>query len=505
MIALDTRYRSTIAASSALECSLLPTAIHSVAWGYEINRYLYAVILLHMHIKPILWVLSLAFVSFEARAQRCDLAIKDAMVFDTHTGAVLPHQNILITGGIITAVTPAGRPVKAKKVIEAGGRIVTPGFIDVHTHLTSVLGDYDQAPLNIRPDSAGVYRRRHAAVYLPYGITTVRMVGEPEQWIPMTLQWQTHPLPWAPDVYTCGAALVSSEPGQRPYIGHVAVGGPADAAKKVRQYYNMGIRDIKLYWRLQYPDLIAALHQAQALHMQVCAHIDRRVTARDSVVVLGVRDLEHIHPYGVDVLDDRDLARVQLNADSYFGTGRGAFVGWQMEVWNQVGENNARMTYSIDLLKRYHASLTPTLHIFAQALGLSFMKEALTMENGSFDTRGFSGAQLDRCRRGFAVMGSYVKKMYDRGVPLNLGTDCPEGGRSALSELLLLRRLRIPMVDVLKIATINSARAIGREALYGSIEPGKKADLIIFARSPLQDPANLLGGKEIIKDGNLFN
>jgi imidazolonepropionase-like amidohydrolase len=461
--------------------------------------------MLRMRVKPILWVLSLAFVSIQAGAQPCDLAIKDAVIFDTHTGAALPHKNILITGGVITAVTPAGRPVKAGKVIEAHGRFVTPGFIDVHTHLTNVLGDYDQAPLNIRPDSVAVYRRRHAAAYLPYGITTVRMVGEPEQWIPMTLEWQTHPLPRAPDVYTCGAALVSREPGHRTYIGHVAVTDPADAAAKVRQYYRLGIRDIKLYWRLQYPDLISAFHQAQALHMHVCAHIDRRVTARDSVLALGVKDLEHIHPYGVDVLDDADLARVQLYADSHYGTGKGAFVGWQMEVWNQVGENNARMAHSIDLLKKYHASLTPTLHIFAQALGLSYMKETLTIEHGSFDTRDFSRAQLDRCRRGFAIMGAYVKKMYEQGVQLNLGTDCPEGGRSALSELLLLNRLHIPMADVLKIATINSARAIGREALYGSIEPGKKADLIIFARSPLQDPVNLLGAKEIIKDGNPFN
>ncbi|HTG56773.1 MAG TPA: amidohydrolase family protein [Niabella sp.] len=75
--------------------------------------------------------------------------------------------------------------------------------------------------------------------------------------------------------------------------------------------------------------------------------------------------------------------------------------------------------------------------------------------------------------------------MYDQGVPLNLGTDCPDGGKAALSELWLIQHTGILMSSILQIATINSAKAIGRDNLYGSIQKGKKADLLIFDDTPL--------------------
>jgi imidazolonepropionase-like amidohydrolase len=445
--------------------------------------------------------IALALLSVIAHAQTVDLAVKDAAVFDTKTGNTQPHKTILISKGIIVRITNNTQKFTAAKTIDAKGRLVTPGFIDVHTHLTSVLGDYDAAPLNINKDSIAIYRRRHADTYLPYGITTVRMVGEPESWIPMTLDWQQHPTATTPDVYTCGAALVSKEEGRKTYINHVVVNDPQEAAKKVREYYDKGIRDIKLYWRLRYPEFTAALHQAEILHMNVCAHIDRLVTKRDSVLALGLKDIEHVHPYGIETLTAEQLQQVQNTTAQYYPVTKGGFFGFEMEVWNEIGENNPKMLHSIALLKQYKASLTPTIHIFGQAAGQSYLKGPVTIENGGLNTEDFTPAQRQRCLRGYHILMSYVKKMADEKIPLNLGTDCPDGGKAALSELLLLHEAGIPMTTVLQIGTLNSARAIGREDLYGSIEPGKRADLLIFDKNPLTDPASLLANKTIIKDG----
>jgi len=57
---------------------------------------------------------------------------------------------------------------------------------------------------------------------------------------------------------------------------------------------------------------------------------------------------------------------------------------------------------------------------------------------------------------------------------------------------------------VFKIATLNSAKAIGLESHYGSIEKGKKANIIIFNSNPLKNSHNLLEKKTIIKDGVVF-
>jgi imidazolonepropionase-like amidohydrolase len=67
--------------------------------------------------------------------------------------------------------------------------------------------------------------------------------------------------------------------------------------------------------------------------------------------------------------------------------------------------------------------------------------------------------------------------------------------------MLLLHDAGIPMPGVFAIATLDSARDIGHAAEYGSIDVGKRADLVLFDRNPLTDPRSLIGGKTVIKDG----
>ena len=102
-------------------------------------------------------------------------------------------------------------------------------------------------------------------------------------------------------------------------------------------------------------------------------------------------------------------------------------------------------------------------------------------------------------------MISYLRRMYEDGVRLNLGTDTHDPGQASLSEMLLLHEAGIPMAAVFKIATLTSAQDIGQEARYGTIEAGKRADLILFDRNPLKDPRGLLGPKTVIKDGVVWS
>lgn len=98
-------------------------------------------------------------------------------------------------------------------------------------------------------------------------------------------------------------------------------------------------------------------------------------------------------------------------------------------------------------------------------------------------------------------MASYVKRAYDVGVRLDLGTDSQDPGKAVLSEMLLLHDAGIPMEGVFRIATLNSAEDIGQGAQYGAVEPGRRADLVLFEGDPMLRPADLLGAKIVIKDG----
>ncbi len=68
-----------------------------------------------------------------------DLVIRDGVLMDVYTGRMVPHRSVAITGKWIAYVGPDADHAIGKntRVIEAEGRVLCPGFIDAHTHLTS--------------------------------------------------------------------------------------------------------------------------------------------------------------------------------------------------------------------------------------------------------------------------------------------------------------------------------------------------------------------------------
>ncbi len=70
--------------------------------------------------------------------------------------------------------------------------------------------------------------------------------------------------------------------------------------------------------------------------------------------------------------------------------------------------------------------------------------------------------------------------------------------------MLELHEIGIPMADVFKIATLNGAKAIGMEDTIGSIEVGKRANLVLFSVNHLEKPEGLLQNKIVIKDGVVY-
>jgi imidazolonepropionase-like amidohydrolase len=87
--------------------------------------------------------------------------------------------------------------------------------------------------------------------------------------------------------------------------------------------------------------------------------------------------------------------------------------------------------------------------------------------------------------------------LYEHGILMTTGNDTmmPCTPAMVALELLMLDHIvegdpdRVPFsgADAVKIATINSARSLGLEEAFGSIESGKRADLVILDGDPLQD------------------
>ncbi|MEM6768759.1 MAG: amidohydrolase family protein, partial [Bacteroidota bacterium] len=106
-------------------------------------------------------------------------------------------------------------------------------------------------------------------------------------------------------------------------------------------------------------------------------------------------------------------------------------------------------------------------------------------------------------KQAFRKMMEMLKYAHDEGVKIRIGTDCREGGKALLSELLLLHEAGFSVGEILQIATINGSNALNIDEQYGTIEVGKQADLILFHRNPFDDYKHFLSEKTIIKGGQI--
>jgi imidazolonepropionase-like amidohydrolase len=96
-----------------------------------------------------------------------------------------------------------------------------------------------------------------------------------------------------------------------------------------------------------------------------------------------------------------------------------------------------------------------------------------------------------------------LKRLYDAGITLVPGTDNVPG-LSLHGELEVYERAGIPAAAVLQIATIVPARVMKDDKDYGSISPGKIADLAIVNGNPAERITNLRRTERVVRAGRLY-
>jgi imidazolonepropionase-like amidohydrolase len=436
--------------------------------------------------------------------------VTDARLLDVESGEVRRDRTLVIADGEIREIRAGDRPVPgADRALDARGRLVTPGLVDAHGHMAYVLGDSVSfgggsiTDLHASPDSLAAYRERYARAYLPHGVTTVRDVGSSEADLALLSDWYREPSPGLPDFHPSGGALVSPPRGDRAtYQAHVVVPDPEAARAKVRSYRERGFRHLKLYWRLREPEFRAALEEARRLDMNVTGHVDFHVLGFERALELGLRSFEHAYTVGVGAMTDAEYRRLwQQDVPAAYGDRRrGLFHLGVTEVFQQLGPDDPDTLALIDRLARTGSTVTTSLHIFAQQVGVApFVVRTGTAFD---DVSDLTDGQRARAREGYGILADYVRRMHEAGVRLALAPDWVQPGRVALSEMWLLHRAGIPMEEVFRIATLQGARAIDLRD-RGSLEPGMPADLVIWEEDPLADRDALFGGKTVIRAGRV--
>jgi imidazolonepropionase-like amidohydrolase len=104
-----------------------------------------------------------------------------------------------------------------------------------------------------------------------------------------------------------------------------------------------------------------------------------------------------------------------------------------------------------------------------------------------------------------SITGQSLQKAFPRGVKIAFGTDAgvSKHGRNA-DEFELLVKYGMPPSEAIKAATVNAADLLGLSSEVGSLEPGKRADLIAVSGDPLKDVTVLKKVEFVMKDGAVF-
>jgi imidazolonepropionase-like amidohydrolase len=103
------------------------------------------------------------------------------------------------------------------------------------------------------------------------------------------------------------------------------------------------------------------------------------------------------------------------------------------------------------------------------------------------------------------ITGKALEKAYPRGVKIAFGTDAgvSKHGRNA-DEFELMVKHGMPAAEAIKAATVNAADLLGISAEAGTLEPGKRADLIAVAGDPLADVTVLKSVSFVMKGGQVY-
>jgi Amidohydrolase family len=103
------------------------------------------------------------------------------------------------------------------------------------------------------------------------------------------------------------------------------------------------------------------------------------------------------------------------------------------------------------------------------------------------------------------VLLKLVGALHRAGVPIVAGTDVGVPGHTLHRELELYVKAGLTPLEAIQAATITSARVMKLENEVGTIEPGKRADLIIVDANPLDNISNIRKVRYVIAQGRLFD
>jgi imidazolonepropionase-like amidohydrolase len=385
------------------------------------------------------------------------VAIVNGDVFDSESGVMLPRRTVVVQGDRIVAV---GRADSVKipagaTVIDATGKTVMPGMWDMHTHA------------GLLSQSAG------GPSHLAIGVTTIRDLAAD-----LDVATQLRDRADKGEVLSPRVILGGFLEGP----GHWA--GPSEAIAStekearawIARYDSLGYKQVKLY-NLIHQDLVPAIaDETHKRGMRLSGHVPRGLSTTAAVRL------------GFDEVNHAAFLFSTFYPDSLYIPQMRAYSTVSQIVAPNVDVDGAAVSEMIQLFKERGTVIDGTWNLWMSSRGPAAAAVAIPQAADA------TAQKLD------ANYMRMLKRLFDAGVPIVAGTD----GSSYNVELELYERAGIPAPEVLKIATIGAARVMKESDRYGSITPGKVADIIIIDGKPAERVADLRKVERVMRAGRLY-
>jgi len=360
--------------------------------------------------------------------------------------AIVVRDGRIVDAGLRSSVAiPAGMAT-----VDLTGKTIVPGLWDMHTHVTQV---------------------EWAPVYLAAGVTTARDMGNEFEFITALRDAIGAKRALGPRLLLAG--LVD---GSGPNAFGVQYADTPDEAKAaVGKYHDAGFQQMKIYSLIKPPIVEAITAEAHRVGMTVTGHVPNGMTIVQAAEA-GMDQVAHLAIRGEAGTDDVTKTIAVLKA-------RGTVID-PTQSWNEL---------------LGHAAGTP---VSAFQPGLEKVPPPL---NRIFSNAGAAGIDAatarTRLERGLRI----VKALRDAGVPVVAGTDEGVPGHSVHREIELYVEAGFTPMQALQAATIVSARAMKLDAELGTIEKGKRADMVVLNANPLDAIRNIRNVRWTISDGRVYD
>lgn len=416
------------------------------------------------------------------------VVIRNATLIRGTDAAPLHDAMVVIRGSRIASIGRARaiRLPAGAAVVDGRGKFIVPGLIDTHMHIAS---------------SVGTPRMRQLLAFsLAHGITGIRDasgLGRERDLVELRRQIERGEI-LAPRIYVSGTASPQN-------VARHQAAGLADLVNRLR---DLGVNGIKVR-NLTSVQTDTVIRAAAAASLSAFGHLYGVMpsTAWTSRALdLGATGVMHISGLGPgQTIENRTVSATGWQRDwlTLYLRWADATSDEEMRLMRALLESKAWLepTLVVEAFVVYGDRYRnhPENQLVSQLWGQSYEQSRAGFPN-------FTGQDLDLARHAFGRMQGFVRRFHEAGGMVITGSDMlPWPAAGVHEELRLLVDAGLSPLAALQAATRNPARALGWDAVTGTVEVGKEADLLLLDANPLMDITNTKRIHAVVRAGRVIH